>query len=69
MYKLIYVMIRMMIDKSVMPDFGIVVMSEAEQRLLDFVAALILDLAHSHPRMTQEHIAAWVARVAVGEKR
>jgi hypothetical protein len=43
--------------------------SEAEQRLLDFTAELILEIAHTHPRVTQEHIAAWVARVAVGEKR
>jgi len=44
-------------------------MAAAEQRLLDFVAALILEVARSHPRVTQEQIALWLARVAVGAKR
>jgi len=43
--------------------------SEAEQRLLDFVASLILDLAHTHPRVTREQVALWLARVALGAKR
>jgi len=43
-------------------------MSEAEQRLLDFVASLILDLARTHSRVTQEQIALWLARVVVGTK-
>ena len=43
-------------------------MSEAEQRLLDFVASLILELAHTHSRVTQEQIAVWLARIAVGVK-
>jgi hypothetical protein len=43
-------------------------MSEAEQRLLDFVARLILDLAHTHSRVTQEMVAGWLARVVLGEK-
>jgi hypothetical protein len=42
-------------------------MSE-EQRLLDFVASLILEAARTHPRMTQEQIALWLARVAVGAR-
>jgi len=42
-------------------------MSE-EQRLLDFVASLILEVARTHPRMTQEQIALWLARVAVGAR-
>jgi hypothetical protein len=37
-------------------------MNEAEQRLLDFVASLIIDVAHTHARITQEHIALWLAR-------
>jgi hypothetical protein len=44
-------------------------MSEAEQRLLDFVASLILELARTHSRVTQEQIALWIARVAVGANR
>lgn len=44
-------------------------MSEAEQRLLDFVASLILELAHTHSRVTQEHVALWLARVALGVKK
>ncbi len=44
-------------------------MSEAEKRLLDFVAALILDIARTHPRVTQEQVALWLARVALGAKR
>jgi hypothetical protein len=44
-------------------------MSEAEQRLLDFVASLILDLALTHSRVTQEQVAIWLARVVVGANR
>lgn len=44
-------------------------MNDAEQRLLEFVAALILDLAHTHPRVTPEEIAFWLARVAVGTRK
>jgi hypothetical protein len=43
-------------------------MSEAEQRLLDFVASLILDVARTHPRVTEEQVALWLARVAVGAR-
>jgi hypothetical protein len=39
---------------------------EAEQRLLDFVAALVLELAHTHSRVTQEQVALMIARVALG---
>jgi hypothetical protein len=42
---------------------------EAEQRLLDFVASLILDLAHTHPRITEVQIVRWLARVALGNGR
>jgi hypothetical protein len=44
-------------------------MSEAEQRLLDFVASLMLELARTHSRVTQEQIALWLARVVVGANR
>jgi len=43
--------------------------SDAVQRLLDFVASLILDVAHTHPRVTEAHVALWLARVVVGTKR
>ena len=43
-------------------------MSEAEQRLLDFLASLILEIAHTHSRVTEQQIALWIARVAVGTK-
>jgi hypothetical protein len=41
----------------------------SEQRLLDFVASLILDVARTHPRITQAQICLWLARVAVGAKK
>jgi hypothetical protein len=41
-------------------------MSEAEKRLLDFVASLILELAHKHSRVTQEQVALWLARIVLG---
>jgi hypothetical protein len=44
-------------------------MSEADQRLLDFVASLIVEVAHTHSRVTQEQIALWLARVALGVKK
>jgi hypothetical protein len=44
-------------------------MSEAEQRLLDFVAWLIVELARTHSRVTQEQVALWLARVALGAHR
>lgn len=43
--------------------------SEAEQRLLDFVALLILDVAHTHPRITEAQIALWLAHVRAGDKK
>jgi hypothetical protein len=43
--------------------------SEAEQRLLDFVARLILDIAHTHPRIRDLDVALWIARVAVGDRK
>jgi len=42
--------------------------AEAEQRLLDFVALLILDVARTHSRCTQEQVALWLARVIVRTK-
>lgn len=42
---------------------------EAEQRLLDFVALLILDVARTHTRITDAQVALWLARVALGAKR
>jgi hypothetical protein len=44
-------------------------MSEAEQRLLDFVASLIVEVARTHSRVTQQQIALWLARVALGTNR
>jgi hypothetical protein len=44
-------------------------MSEAEQRLLDFVARLIVEVASTHSRVTQQQIALWLARVALGTNR
>jgi hypothetical protein len=44
-------------------------MNEAEKRLLDFVASIIIDLARTHTRITQNEVALWVARVALGAKR
>lgn len=37
-----------------------------EGRLLAFLEALILDIARTHPRVTEAQIALWLARVAVG---
>jgi hypothetical protein len=39
-----------------------------EQRLLDFVGQLILDVARTHPRVRDLDVALWIARVAVGAK-
>jgi hypothetical protein len=44
-------------------------MSEAEQRLLDFVASLVLEVACTHSRVTQEQIALWLACVVIGANR
>jgi hypothetical protein len=44
-------------------------MSEAEQRLLDFVAWLIVEVARTHSRVTPQQIALWLARVALGANR
>jgi hypothetical protein len=43
-------------------DAGI---AEAEQRLLAFTAGLLISLARTHPRVTQQQVAAWVARIAL----
>lgn len=42
---------------------------EAERRLLAFVAALIVDVARTHARVTREQVALWLARLALAEKR
>jgi hypothetical protein len=42
-------------------------MSDAEQRLLDFVGALIIELARTHTRVTQADVSLWLARVVLGE--
>ena len=44
-------------------------MNEPEQRLLEFVASLIIDLARTHTRITQVDVALWLAHVALGAKR
>ena len=41
----------------------------AEPRLLDFVASLIIDVARTHPRVTERDVASWLARVVVGASR
>jgi hypothetical protein len=43
--------------------------AEAEQRLLDFVADLIIDLAKTHPAITQQHLAGWLTRAMVGSRK
>jgi len=44
-------------------------MKDAEQRLLDFVASLIIEVARTHPRVTEAHVALCLARVALGTKK
>ena len=44
-------------------------MSEAEQRLLDFVASLVLEVASTHSRVAEEQIALWLARVVIAANR
>jgi hypothetical protein len=44
-------------------------MSEAEKRLLDFVGWLIVEVARTHSRVTQQQIALWLAGVALGANR
>lgn len=43
--------------------------SEDEHRLLDFVASLILDIAHSDTRLSEFVIALWLARATVGGRK
>jgi hypothetical protein len=43
--------------------------AEPEQRLLDFVADLILDIAQTHPRVRDLDVALWISRVALGVKK
>lgn len=52
-------------ERDVPPNEG---MTEAEQRLLDFVESLILDVAQTDPRVNQQQVASWLARVAVGSR-
>jgi hypothetical protein len=44
-------------------------MTKAEQRLLDFVALLIVEVARTHSRVTEQQVALWLARVALGTNR
>jgi hypothetical protein len=44
-------------------------MNSPEQRLLEFVASLIVELARTHPRVTQEDVALWLARVVLGVRK
>ena len=40
-----------------------------EQKLLAFLEELIIDLAKSHPAITQAQVAGWLAGVIVGHQR
>lgn len=40
-----------------------------EQRLLDFVESLILDVARTHAHITQNHVADWLASVILPRRR
>lgn len=40
-----------------------------EGRLLAFVEKLIIDLAKTHPSITQHDVAAWLANVVVGSRK
>jgi hypothetical protein len=53
------------INVQVLPSLD----TNPEERLLDFVADLILDLAKTHPHLTQAQVALWLVRVAVGGGR
>jgi len=37
-----------------------------EEKLLEFLESLILDLARNHPRVTGAHVVAWLASVIAG---
>jgi hypothetical protein len=39
-----------------------------ENRLLDFVATLIVDVAASHPAVTQQDVAGYIASAVVGRR-
>ena len=41
----------------------------AEQGLLDFVASLIIDVARTHPRVTEAQVALWLATAVLGVKK
>lgn len=41
--------------------------ANAEERLLAFIEELILDVARTHPRITQRDVAEWLAAVAIGD--
>lgn len=40
-----------------------------EEKLLEFLETLILDLAKNHPRVTSADVRAWLASVAVGSPK
>ena len=52
--------------QDVPPNEG---MAGAEVRLLDFVGSLILDVARTNSRVTQQEIALWLAKVTLGASR
>jgi hypothetical protein len=37
-----------------------------EEKLLAFLEELIIDLAKTHPAITQQHLAGWLGAVVVG---
>ncbi len=41
----------------------------AEEKLLEFLESLILDVARNHPRVTGADVAAWLASVAAGSPK
>jgi hypothetical protein len=43
--------------------------SEAEQRLLDFVAFHIVEVARTNSRLSQFQVALWLARVVLGARK
>jgi hypothetical protein len=43
--------------------------SSPEIRLLEFLEFLIVDLARTHPNVTQGTVSDWLARVVVGSRK
>ena len=40
-----------------------------EEKLLAFLEELIIDLAKTHPAITQQHLAGWLTRAMVGSRK